>query len=93
MPSATIKDVLTQPDADGRRAKWMAMMIEFNIELRPTKLVSGQGLAMLLAEENFRSLYIHFLCTIAKSSQRNEEEETTEIERKQSMAENLASCN
>jgi hypothetical protein len=50
VPSASIKDVLTQPDVDGRRAKWIAKLIEFNIELKPTKLVRGQGLAKLMAE-------------------------------------------
>eukprot|EP00253_Pinus_taeda_P011220 PITA_11220 len=41
--STAIKDVLTQPDADGRRAKWIAKLIEFNIELKPTKLVKENG--------------------------------------------------
>ena len=68
-------------------------MIEFNIELNPTKLVRGQGLAKLLAEENCRSLDIGFLCTIAKNSQTDKEEEVAELDRKQSVAENLASCN
>lgn len=66
MPSAAIKDVLTQPDADGRRVKWIAKMIEFNIELKPTKLVRGQGLAKLLVEENCRSLEIDILCIIGR---------------------------
>lgn len=52
VPSTAIKDVLTQPDANGRRAKWIEKLIEFNIELKPTKLVRGQGLARSLAEEN-----------------------------------------
>lgn len=39
--SAAIKDVLTQPDAVGRRDKWIANLIEFNIEMKPTKLVRG----------------------------------------------------
>jgi len=73
VPSAAIKDVLTQPDADGRRAKWIAKLIEFNIELKPTKLVRGQGLARLLAKEKCRSLDIDFLSTNAKSGQRDEE--------------------
>eukprot|EP00253_Pinus_taeda_P030701 PITA_30701 len=93
VPSATIKDVLTQPDVDGRRAKWIAKMIEFNIELKPTKLVRGQGLAKLLAEENFRSLDIEFLCTIAKNGQTDKEEQAAETKGKQLVAENLASCN
>ena len=69
MPSTPIKDVLTQPDADGRRAKWIAKMIEFNIELKPTKLVRGRGLAKLLDEENCRSLDIDFLCPILENGQ------------------------
>ena len=77
VPSAAIKYVLTQTDADGRREKWIAKMIEFNIELKPTKLVRGQGLAKLLAEENCRSLDMDFMCTIAENGQA-EKEETTE---------------
>ena len=69
VPSASIKDVLTQPDADGRRAKWIAKLIEFNIELKPTKLIKGQGLSRLLAEENCRSLGIDFMGIIAKNGQ------------------------
>eukprot|EP00253_Pinus_taeda_P021259 PITA_21259 len=90
VPSAPIKVVLTQPDVDGRRAKWIAKLIEFNIELKPTKLVTGQGLSRLLAEENCRSLDIDFISTDARNGQ--EEEEVSESKRKQSVAENIASC-
>lgn len=41
VPSASVKDVLTQPNADGRRDKWIANLNEINIELKPTKLVRG----------------------------------------------------
>eukprot|EP00253_Pinus_taeda_P011960 PITA_11960 len=91
VPSAVIKGVLTQPDADGRRAKWIAKLIEFNIKLKPTKLVRGQGLAILLAEENCRTLDINLMCLNSENGQ-TEEEITAEPERKQSVAENLASC-
>lgn len=86
VPSAAVKDVLMQPDVDGRRAKWIAKLIEFHIELKPTKLVRGQGLAKLLAEENCRSLDIDFLCTIAEIGQTDEEEEVAEPEKEQPMA-------
>eukprot|EP00253_Pinus_taeda_P009480 PITA_09480 len=91
VPSVAIKDVLTQPDADGRRAKWIAKMIEFNIELKPTKLIRGQGLARLLAEEKCRTLDINLMCSNSKNGQ-TEEEEVAELERRQSVVENLASC-
>ena len=66
-------------------------MIEFNIELKPTKLVRGQGLAKLLAEENCKSLGIDFLFNVAENGQ-IEEHEIAETQRGQSVAENLASC-
>ena len=74
VPSTTIKDVLTQPDVDGKRAKWIAKMIEFNIELKPTKMVRGQGLAKLLTEENRRSVDMDFLFTVAENGQIEEHE-------------------
>eukprot|EP00253_Pinus_taeda_P029425 PITA_29425 len=105
----TIAAVLLQQDEEGSenpvaffsknlrdvelRAKWIAKMIEFNIDLKPTKLVRGQGLAKLLTKENYRSLDLDSLCTIAANSQTNEEGRVTEIERKHSVAENLAACN
>jgi len=91
VPSAAIKDVLTKPDTDGRRAKWIAKLIEFNIELKPTKLVRGQGIARLLAEKNCKSLDINLMNTDSEDSQ-TERKATTELEKKQSLAEDLASC-
>ena len=52
VPSAAVKDVLTQPDIDGKRAKWIAKLIEFDVEVKPTKLVKGLGLSKLMAKEN-----------------------------------------
>eukprot|EP00253_Pinus_taeda_P024330 PITA_24330 len=91
VPSTAIKHVLTQPNADGRRAKWIAKMIEFNIELKPTKLVKGQGLARLLAEENCRTLDINLMCSNSENGP-TEEEEAAEPDRKHLVAKNLASC-
>jgi len=46
---ATIKEVLTQSEPDGRRAKWIAILLEYDLEINPTKLIKGQGLAKLMA--------------------------------------------
>jgi hypothetical protein len=48
VPSASVKDVLTQPDIDGKRDKWITKLIKFDIEVKPTKLVKVQGLAKLM---------------------------------------------
>ena len=57
-----MKDVLTQLDIDGKRAKWIAKLIEFDIEVKPTKLVKGLGLAKLMAKENCELMGINFTC-------------------------------
>lgn len=56
VPSATIKDILTQVEPNGRRAKWIATLLEYDREIRPTKLVKGQGLAKLMAQSNHEAL-------------------------------------
>jgi hypothetical protein len=56
-----VKDVLNYLDIDGKRAKWIANLIEFDIEVNPTKLVKGQGLAKILTEENCDLLDINFI--------------------------------
>ena len=62
VPSAAIKDVLNHPDIDGKRAKWIAKIIEFDIEVKPTKLVKFQGLAKLMVKENCDLLEMNFIC-------------------------------
>ena len=62
VPSATVKDVLTQPDIDEKRAKWISKLIEFDIEVKPTKLVKGLGLAKLMSKENYELMGINFTC-------------------------------
>jgi hypothetical protein len=59
VPTNAIKDILVQPDSDGRRGRWLAKIQEFDLEVKPTKLVKGQGLERLLAESNFRALGIN----------------------------------
>jgi hypothetical protein len=56
-----MKDILIQPDIDGRRGKWIAKILEFDLEIKPTKLVKGQGLAKLLSESNCKALGVSFI--------------------------------
>jgi hypothetical protein len=36
------------------RGKWLSWIYEYDMDIRPTKLVKGQGLAKMLIEENER---------------------------------------
>jgi hypothetical protein len=71
VPSASVKDILIQPDIDERRGKWITKILEFDLEIKPTKLIKGQGLARLLAESNCKALGINFINEQAESSDKN----------------------
>jgi hypothetical protein len=69
VPSASVKDIPIQPDIDGRRSKWISKILEFDLEINPTKLVKGQGLAKLLAESNCKYLRVNFVNTCSENQQ------------------------
>jgi hypothetical protein len=61
VPSSSVKEILIQSDIDGKRSKWIAKILEFDLEMKPTKLVKGQGLARLLAKSNCKDLGVNFM--------------------------------
>ena len=61
VPSVAVKGILTQLDPEGRREKWIATLLEYDIEIKPTKLIKGQGLAKMMANSNCEDLQINFL--------------------------------
>jgi hypothetical protein len=69
VPSASVKDILIQPDMDGKRGKWIAKILEFDLEIKPTNLIKGRGLAKLLAESNCKALGISCINACSKTPQ------------------------
>lgn len=39
--TSAVKDILTQPDPEGRRGKWIEVLLEYDLEIKPTKLTKG----------------------------------------------------
>ena len=95
VPSAVVKDVLTQPNIDGNRANWISKRIEFDVEVKPTKLVKGLGLAKLTSKENCELVGINFTCVRSAKVQTMVATET-EVNQYQNdsplVAENISSC-
>ena len=52
VPNAVVKDILTQGGLDGKRGKWITTILEYDLEIKPTKLIKVQGLSKLMAESN-----------------------------------------
>eukprot|EP00253_Pinus_taeda_P006586 PITA_06586 len=73
VPNTVIKDILTQADLDGKRGRWIAKLLEYDIEIKPTKLVKGQGLAKLLTQSNLDCIDINLSTEISEISENEEE--------------------
>ena len=59
VPTSVVKDILVHLDSDGRRGRRLAKIQEFDLKVKPTKLIKGQGLAKLMAESNLKELGIN----------------------------------
>ena len=56
VPCSMVKSILTQPDPEGKRAKWFVVLLEYDIENKPTKFLKGKGLAKMMKESHWDSL-------------------------------------
>ena len=41
VPNSAVKEILAQPDSEGKRGRWIAKVMEYDVEIKPTKLVKG----------------------------------------------------
>lgn len=71
-PNTIVKDVLVQTDPEGRRGKWIATLLEDDVEIKLTKLIKGQGLAKLMAESNRHILDINLISTMSEENEENQ---------------------
>ena len=52
VPHAVVKDILSQQDCLGIRGTWVSKIQEYDLEIKPTKFINGQGLANMLTQTN-----------------------------------------
>lgn len=64
LPSVVVKDILTQTDLDRWRGKWIFVILEYDIEIKPTKIIKGQGLEKIMVESNFHALDINYIISL-----------------------------
>jgi len=68
IPNIPVKNILTQPDPEGKRGKWIAVLLEYDLKIKPTKLIKGQGLARLMAQTNCELLGINFTTDMSENT-------------------------
>ena len=64
VPNLVVRDILTQNGPHGKRGKWISTILEYDMEIKPTKLIKGQVLAKLMAKLNFEALDINFIAQL-----------------------------
>ena len=69
VPNAMVKEVLMQNDPEGRRGRWITTLLEYDLEIKPTKMIKGQGLAKLMAESNLHALDINLVATLSDNQE------------------------
>ena len=80
VPSTVVKDILTQEFPDGKMGKWIEKLMEYDIDIKPTKLVKGQCLVKLMTQSNLDCLDINLNAEISEIS--DDEEELVQIDEK-----------
>ena len=53
-PYAAIRNVLIQRELSEKRAHWMIALQEYDLEIKPAKIIEGQGLCLLVSQSNDR---------------------------------------
>jgi hypothetical protein len=50
VPHPAVRSLFTQQEMGERRGNWMEFIQEFDLDIKPTKIVKGQGLCKLVVE-------------------------------------------
>ena len=53
-----------QKDPKGSRGKWIVAMLEYDLEIKPTKLIKGQGLEKMMEESNLHVVDINMISAL-----------------------------
>jgi hypothetical protein len=38
VPSSSVKEILVQPDSEGKRGKWIVKLLEYDLHIKPTRI-------------------------------------------------------
>jgi len=56
VPHPMVKQVLVQKECSGTRGRWITKIQEYDLEIKPTKLIRGQGLSKMMMENNLNAI-------------------------------------
>jgi hypothetical protein len=66
VPNSVVTNILTQPNPEGKGGKWITSLLEYNLEIKPKKLIKGQGVSQMMTQSNSKLLGVNFIDDISK---------------------------
>eukprot|EP00253_Pinus_taeda_P004846 PITA_04846 len=73
------KEIQSFNDPEGRRGKWIAALLEYDVEIKPRKLIKGQGLPKLMVESNLYVLDFNLIAAMSKEDEENQSAQVSGI--------------
>jgi hypothetical protein len=61
VPRRNVKDMHVRPDNEGKRGKRLVKLLEYDVEIKPTKLIKGQVLERFLADSNCKAIGLNYI--------------------------------
>jgi len=58
-----------QNDPKGRTNRWITKLLEYDLEIKPTKMIKGQGLAKLMVESNLHVVDINLVAALSNNQE------------------------
>jgi hypothetical protein len=59
--SSVVKEILVQPDCEGKRGKWITKILEYNLTINLTQLIKCRVLFKLMTEYNCKEIGLYHL--------------------------------
>jgi hypothetical protein len=82
VPSSVVNEILVQRDCEGKRGKWITKILEYDLTIKPTQLIKGQGLAKLMTEFNCKAIGLYHLSDKTQDSSFQIEETNSQVNSK-----------
>jgi hypothetical protein len=73
---------LVHLDCEGKRAKWITKILEYNLTIKPTQLTKGQGLDKLMTDSNFKAIGLYHISDKTHESSLQIEETNSQVNNK-----------
>ena len=74
-----MKEILVQPDSEGKRGIWITKLLEYDLVIKPTTLIKGHGISKMLVESNCKALGMHYIFSQSDGSVSQDEERSLQV--------------